>query len=120
MTNSYGYYVGNILGTYKFSFYACDTTASTNRGQLAQASTYVQTVNASTTVDWNNGNIQEINTLSCDSAKTITMSNVHDGAAYTLLLSGTAAHSGLSLFSSGALVFNAIDAAKLNEAHFAS
>jgi hypothetical protein len=78
---------------------------SSNRGQLALGSTYITTANASTTIDWSRGNIQELNTFLCDGTKTITFSNLQDGAAYTLLISGTAAHSGTCLFSSGGYTF---------------
>jgi hypothetical protein len=78
---------------------------STNRGQLALGSTYVQTTNINATVDWNNGNIQEISTFACNGAKTITMTNAKDGVAYTLLLSGSAAHSGTCSFLGTGLTF---------------
>jgi hypothetical protein len=99
---------GNITrnsGNVYLGAQATRATASTNRGQLAQTSTYQQVVNASTTVDWNNGNQQEINTFLCDGAKTITFNNTHDGAAYSLLLTGTAFHSGTCLFSASGYTF---------------
>ena len=80
-------------------------STATSRGQLAQGSTYTVTVNANTTVDWNAGNIQELNTFLCNGAKTITMNNMVDGGAYTLLLSGTAVHSGTCLFAGTGLTF---------------
>lgn len=81
------------------------TTASTNRGQLATGSTYLQTSATSFTLDWNNGNIQEVANFVCDGTNTITMSNLRDGAAYSLLLTGTAAHTGVCQFSSATYTF---------------
>lgn len=94
-----------IAGNLNVGTQATRTTAVTNRGQLATASTYIQTTNLNASVNWNNGNQQEINTFLCDGSKTITMTNIKDGAAYTLLLSGTAAHSGACVFSAGGFTF---------------
>ena len=80
-------------------------TTSTYRGQLAAGSTYFQTQASSATVNWNNGNIQEINTFVCNGSNTITMTNLRDGAAYSLLLSGTEAHSGTCIFSAAGYTF---------------
>jgi len=75
-------------------------TTATGRGQLSQASTYLTTSNTTgVSIDWDNGNIQELNTFLCNGTKTIAMSNMKDGAVYTLLFSGTAAHSGTCVFS---------------------
>jgi len=83
------------------------TTRATggDRGQLAISSTFTKTSAGSTTLDWDNGNIQEISTFLCNGTNVITMSNIHDGGAYSLLLSGTAAHSGKCLFSSAGYSF---------------
>ena len=80
-------------------------TTTTGRGQLAAGSTYVQTQASSVTVNWNNGNIQEVNTFVCNGSNAITMSNIRDGAAYSVLLSGTAAHSGACVFSAAGYTF---------------
>jgi type II secretory pathway pseudopilin PulG len=74
-------------------------TSSGGRGQLTLKSTYVKTSAGSTTIDWNNGNIQEISSFVCNNSHTVTMDNMEDGAAYSLLLSGDEAHSGKCLFS---------------------
>lgn len=81
------------------------SVASTERGQLASGSTLLQTTNASTTVDWNNGNMQEIDTFVCDGSKTITFNNMKDGAVYSLLISGAGAHSGICVFSAAGRTF---------------
>ncbi len=91
----------SVAGNLIVGTQATRTVATTNRGQLALGSTYIQTVNANTNVDWNDGNLQEINTFVCDGSKTVTFLNVKDGAAYSLLLSGDANHSGTCLFSAG-------------------
>lgn len=95
-----------VSGGVRVGTQATRTTAS-NRGQLAQGSTFITTANASTTLDMNNGNIQELATFLCDGAKTITLSNLKDGAAYTVLISGAAAHSGTCIFSAGGFTFKA-------------
>lgn len=82
-----------------------DRTMASDRGQLSLSSTFVAIANSSTTVDWERGNIQEINTFACDGAKTISMSNLRDGGAYTILMTGSAAHSGNCLFSSSGYTF---------------
>lgn len=82
------------------------TIENVNRGQLAQSSTYTQTINADATVNWNNGNLQEINTFVCDGDHVITFTNTKDGAAYSLLLSGAAAHTGICTFSAAGYNFN--------------
>jgi len=94
----------DVNGNVRIGSQTSRTTAS-NRGQVGQGSTYVVTVNASTTVDWNNGNNQELNTFLCDGTKTITMSNLKDGAVYSLYLSGSAVHSGICNFSSSGFTF---------------
>ena len=78
---------------------------TTNRGQIYGSSTFLTTANASTAIDWNNGNIQELATFACDGTKLITMNNMKDGGSYTLLLSGTAAHTGLCNFAGTSLSF---------------
>jgi hypothetical protein len=93
-----------IAGNVNVSSQTSRTTAS-NRGQLSLSSTYVQTQASAVTVDWSNGNIQEVNSFVCNGTNTITMSNVRDGAAYSLLLSGTAAHSGVCVFSASGFTF---------------
>lgn len=95
---------GRVSGNLTLGNQATRTTAS-SRGQLNLSSTYVWTANASTTLDWNNGNLQEVSTFACDGAKTITMSNIRDGGAYSLLLTGSAAHTGNCLFSAAGYTF---------------
>lgn len=95
---------GRFSGNITLGSQATRSTAS-SRGQLNLSSTYIQTANVNITINWDNGNIQELNTFACTGAKTITMSNMKDGAAYSLLLSGSAAHSGTCLFSAAGLTF---------------
>ncbi|MEZ0391326.1 MAG: beta strand repeat-containing protein, partial [Pseudobdellovibrionaceae bacterium] len=78
-----------------------------DRGQLAISSTYLTTSNISNTISWANGNQQELATFLCDGTKIITFSNLKDGAAYTLYISGAAAHSGVCNFASGGYTFKA-------------
>jgi len=94
----------SVAGNIQVGTQATRSTA-TERGQLSLGSSYIQTANASANVDWDNGNIQEVSTLACDGAKTLTFLNVKDGAAYSLLLSGDAAHSGACLFAAAGRVF---------------
>ena len=95
----------SVAGNISVGTQTTRTTASTDRGQLSAGSTYINTINVSTTVDWNNGNIQEINSFACNGVKTITFLNAKDGAAYSLYLSGDAAHSGTCLFVAAGIIF---------------
>jgi trimeric autotransporter adhesin len=83
---------------------ATRSTAS-NRGQLNLSSTFTQTQASAVTVNWDNGNLQEVASFVCNGTNTITMSNLKDGASYSLLLSGTTAHSGVCVFSSAGFTF---------------
>lgn len=94
-----------VAGSVNVGSQATRTTASTNRGQLAQGSTFVKTSAGSTTLDGNDGNQQEVINFVCNSSNTITFSNMRDGGAYTVLLSGAVAHSGTCLFAHSGLTF---------------
>jgi hypothetical protein len=87
-----------VNGDVRIGSQATRATA-TNRGQLALGSTYTATSAGSTTVDWSRGNMQELASFVCDGSNTITFTNMKDGAAYSLLLSGTAAHTGVCNFA---------------------
>lgn len=80
-------------------------TSSTNRGQLGTGSSFVQTQATAATVNWNYGNVQEVASFQCNGSNTITMSNLRDGAAYSLLLTGAQAHSGVCVFSAAGYTF---------------
>lgn len=100
----------DVVGTARFSGTLTlgsqtTRTTATSRGQLALSSSYVTTSSGSTTIDWANGNIQELSTFVCNGTNTITMNNVKDGGSYSLLLSGSAAHSGNCLFSATSMTF---------------
>jgi len=94
------YYGGNVqIGN--------QTVRSTSsaRGQLGLSSTYSQTSAGSVSVNWDLGNMQEISTYVCNGTNTITFTNLNDGGAYTLLLSGSASHVSTCLFSASGLTF---------------
>lgn len=78
---------------------------ATSRGTLSQGSTLLTTTNADVTMDMSKGNMQELASFQCDGVKTITLSNLQDGAAYSIYISGAAAHSGLCLFSAATYSF---------------
>ncbi|NUN06836.1 MAG: hypothetical protein HUU57_13865 [Bdellovibrio sp.] len=80
-------------------------TASTNRGQLAMGSTFSKTSAGSTTLDANDGNVQEVVNFLCNNSNTITFSNMKDGGVYTVLLSGAVAHTNECLFAHSGLIF---------------
>ena len=94
------YYAGNVQVGNQTS-----RSTSTARGQLGLSSTYSQTSAGSASVNWDQGNMQEISTFVCNGTNTITFTNLNDGGAYTLLLSGSAAHTSTCLFSASGLTF---------------
>jgi len=94
------YYAGNVqIGN------QTSRGTSTSRGQLSLSSTYSQTNASSALVNWDQGNMQEISTFVCNGTNTISFTNLNDGGAYTLLLSGSAAHIGTCAFSASGLTF---------------
>lgn len=95
----------DVAGSINIGSQATRTTATTSRGQLASGSTFKKTSTGSTTLNADDGNIQEVESFLCNGTNTITFSNMKDGGAYTVLLSGTAAHSGICVFAHSGLVF---------------
>lgn len=73
---------------------------------MYQSTTYTQINAASVTVDWNNGNMQELSTFVCNGGtNVITFSNLMDRGSYSLLISGGAAHTNFCQFTSSGLTF---------------
>ena len=91
---------------------ATRTTAS-SRGQINLSSTFLQTLNTNVSVSWDNGNLQEIATLACNGVKTITMTNVKDGATYSLYISGSPAHTDVCVFVAAGYTFKTSGGAKI-------
>lgn len=81
-------------------------TDSASRGQLTLSSTYFQTaVAGSNAIDWSRGNIQEVSGFVCGSGQSMSFTNLKDGAAYTLLISGSLNHIGICAISAAGYIF---------------
>lgn len=94
-----------VAGSINVGSQTTRSTASTNRGQLAMGSTFTKTSATSTTLNANDGNVQEVVDFLCNNSNTITFSNMRDGGVYTVLLSGNVAHTNKCLFAQAGLVF---------------